>query len=481
MLTGKKDLKLLLSLKDKFIEGAVKNGENRHDVEEFWENLIGFASYSFNASHAYSYGHLTYYTAWLKTHYPVEFYASIISTETDLEQKSLYMDDARKRGINILPPDVNESDDDFATTGGNIFYGFSGIKGIGEPTYKQIKDLRPFYSFSDFLFKTYLLGLRFNKKIYDALISCGSLDSFGYKRSSMLANYEKFLMDFDNDGSIKKEVSLNKKKLTPRAIERIKEFSELESQYFDDDSISEFTLLEILNMEKELLGIYITGNPFEIILKAASSEGDTFSHIVEEVTNTGRYVGSIVCNFVANRAIKTKTGTDMCFLEAVDKDGNKHNMTAFSEVYNSNKLLLRNGNYAECFVSAKPSYKRDGTVDITINSVVDLSSKMEEVSKRISKQREIHEAVIKYNGIPTSVKSKSIINKAISIAGNSDISIAKGRIFIDFIIDESNYEYVGIKPTSSNIIRVGPFFINNIDINVIRELNSIQNVTIQTR
>lgn len=479
--TGKKKIELLKSLKEKFIEGAVKNGEYRKDVEEFWEHLLGFASYSFNASHAYSYGHLTYYTAWLKAHYPVEFYASIISTETDVDQASLYMDDARKRGIQILPPDINESESGFSIANGNIIYGFSAIKGLGNAIIDQFNVLRPFYSFGDFLIKTYLLGLRFNKKAYDALIKSGSLDSFGYKRSVMLANYERFLTDFDPDGSIKKSVSLNKKVINSDVASYIKEFLNKQDEYFVDNSISEFTLFEVLNMEKELLGIHITGNPFDIVLQSASSEGSTFEEIEREVNENGRFAGSIVVAFTANRVIKTKTGKDMCFVEADDSQGNKHSMTAFSEVYNANKLTLRNGMFAECFVTAKHSYKGDGSIDITINSVTDLSSKMEEVSKKISKQREIKEAVIKYEGIPSSVKSKSILSKLNSIVGTPDISTAKGKIYIDFIIRESEYEYYDSLSNIVNTLRIGPYFINEININTIRELNSLPGVTIKTR
>ena len=150
-------MNLLQSLRSKFVEGAVANGENRKEVEAFWEELLGFASYSFNANHAYSYSHLSYYGAWFKANYPLEFYTAIISTEDDDEQQSIYMDDARKKGIDILPPNINESNTDFNTSDdGNIIFGFSGIKGIGNTVYAQIINLRPFYSPAHMFIKMYL-------------------------------------------------------------------------------------------------------------------------------------------------------------------------------------------------------------------------------------------------------------------------------------------------------------------------------------
>lgn len=196
-------------------------------------------------AHGISYAYLTYFTAYLKTHYPSEFFASCISLEEDPEQKSKYINDARFNGLNVLPPDINLSVDGFVIAkDGSILFGFNGIKGLGPAVVNKIISSRPFNSFGDFLVKTNAIrGV--NKRAIESLIHCGALDCFGYKHSCMLKSFEKFLMDLSNNGKDKDPSS-----------ETISSLIKKQNEYFVDDSYPEFPILRYFRM-KEISWGYI--------------------------------------------------------------------------------------------------------------------------------------------------------------------------------------------------------------------------------
>ena len=246
--------------------------------------------------------------------------------------------------------------------------------------------------------------------------------------------------------------------------------------------MSEYTLLEILEMEKELLGIYITGDPFDVVLKAVKERHFLATDAEIAVGEKGSFSGMIVAKITGNRGIKTKTGKDMCFLSAEDHKGNSFSMTAFDNVYSKSKLIMRNGNYLACYVNAKPSYKNDGTIDYVISSVIDLSEDMKKVSKDISKTKLIKEAVVSISNIPSAVRVRSIVNKVIDICGNPDLNKVTGSIFVDFVVDESDYESDdGTVSNNTYKVRCGPYYVETINVDVIRDLNKIPNAIINTR
>lgn len=470
---GKKDAAKLASLREDFINGAVANGEDKQEVAQFWEELLEFARYAFNASHAYSYGHLTYYTAWLKANYPEEFYCSIITCETDPPMKKTYMEDAVSKGINILPPDLNESVGTFGLNRNNdIIYGLSGIRGIGDGAVSKLIELRPYSSFGDFLLRTYLLTTNINKKVCDSLILSGAVDSFGYKRSVLIRSYSKFILDFDPKGALKKECRAAKA-LTPEAEERIKEFCKIEHTYFVDPLFKEFTLLEILEAEKDLIGVYISGNPMDVITKDIRDPHHDSAFIENEVAKNGIYNGATVCQVSKVRVITTKTGKLMAFIEAKDISGRDYALTAFSNVYEPNKDLFAAGKYLQCFISAKPSYRGTG-IDCVINSVLDLtvdtSNSNEEAASTFD------EITINMTGIPSPIRFRTILNK---IRDNKSEDDNNTKVFITMANFEPEVS-PGVK-INKTTIRFGPFYIKTADIDVVRDFNGLRDVTISTR
>lgn len=422
-------------------------------------------------SHAYSYGHLTYYTAWLKANYPEEFYCSIITCETDTSMRKVYMEDAVSKGINILPPDLNESVGTFGLNRNNdIIYGFTGIKSIGDGAIEKLIELRPYDSFGDFLLRSYLLTTSINKKVYDNLIMSGAVDSFGYKRSVLIRSYAKFISDFDPKGLLKKECRAAKGISKEIAI-KIKEFCKQEPAYFVDPLFKEFTMLEILEAEKELIGVYVSGNPMEIISRGIKDVHYSSTQIEESVNETGVFNGAILSYISKVRAITTKTGKPMAFIEAKDKDSRDFTMTVFSGVYEPNKEIFKAGKYLLCYVSAKKSYRGTG-IDCVINSVLDLS----EESKTENEASSIFEEIgIGFSGFPSPVRLRTILNK---IQGYED-SQGSTKVYLSFYDFEPEIS-PGVK-IDKTTIRFGPYYIRPADIDVVRDFNSIKDAIITTR
>lgn len=431
-------------------------------------------------SHAYSYGHLTYYTAWLKANYQNEFYCSIISCEDNLDSQRIYMEDSRNHGIQILPPDINESDLTFGLNRNNdIIYGLSGIKGVGSSAIDQILSLRPFTSLSDFLLKAHLLGTKINKKIIDALIMSGAVDCFGYKRSVVMRSYNKFILDFDPKLTLKKECAAAKS-ITRNVEKEIKEFSKKEAEYFNDPLFKEFSLLEILDAEKALIGVHISGNPMDIVSKMVQEKVFTSKEIERSMEVKGSFAGPIICAVANVKKLKTKTGSEMAFIEGVDHKGNPIRMTAFTNVFAPNRDSFTAGKYLQCYLTAKPSYKKDGSIDCIVNSVIDLSASALEAAKE-EKVSKIKEAYISLDGIPSAVRFKSVINKINSIKSDSKYDDGS-NVFVIIKNNKNDYvNYDGSLLKNDSEIKFGPFYTEPLTVDSIRMLNEIPEVTIFTR
>jgi len=254
---GKKKKEIIEKEKIPFIEGAVKQGYTEKKAREIYDILVPFADYGFNKSHAAAYSVIAYQTAYLKANFPAEFMAACLTNEiysADKNRLSQCIDEARKMGIEVDPPNVNYSDSMFTVVGGKIVYGFLGIKGLGESSAAEIVRGRkdgPYKSFLDFLERVDIKAV--GKKAIELLIQTGAFDSFAVSRETLAGNLEKAV-----------EYALKKKedKMTGQ------------SSLFDesqDDSASDFAFEEFpaksredkLNLEKQLIGFYFSGHPMD--------------------------------------------------------------------------------------------------------------------------------------------------------------------------------------------------------------------------
>lgn len=236
--------------RETFIEGCGKNGIERSVSNALFDDMTSFASYAFNKSHAAAYALVAYRTAFLKCHYPAEFMASLMSNTIGDAPK--YIAECSRMGINVLPPDVNVSQRDFSVKDGQVVFGLLAIKNLGQNTIEAIlKERREKGKFTDFVdFCRRLYGRELNKKGLESLIKSGALDKLAFSRASMLAAYEGLLSTLAGDSKSNIEGQMN--------LFGTEDGTE---EYYKMPVIPELSQPELLAMEKETTGIYISGHP----------------------------------------------------------------------------------------------------------------------------------------------------------------------------------------------------------------------------
>ncbi|MDR2184679.1 MAG: DNA polymerase III subunit alpha [Treponema sp.] len=254
---GKKNMEKMVKEKEQFISGAVERGFKRELADKIFEILVPFAGYGFNKSHAAAYSVVAYQTAYLKANFPAEFMAANLSNEinsTDKDKLSACIDESRKMGLVIDPPDINRSDKVFSVVEGRIVYGFLGIKGLGEASAEEIINCRkegPYRDFMDFLNRVDIKAV--GKKVIELLILTGSFDRFGISRAVLQGNLERAVEYAQN---IKDDSKYGQASLFGEAEEQ--EYSAFEFEAFPEKSRE-----ERLTIEKELIGFYFSGHPMD--------------------------------------------------------------------------------------------------------------------------------------------------------------------------------------------------------------------------
>jgi len=256
---GKKQVAAMEKEKPKFLEGAKKQKINENKAKTIWDQMETFAEYGFNKSHSAAYAIITYQTAYLKAHYPVAFMAALLTSEKDNRDKIIkHMSNCKEMGINILPPDINESQKDFSISGENIRFGLAAVKNVGEAAIESIIDMRreaAFTSFMDFLSRVDLRKV--NRRVIESLIKCGSFDSLGNTRRELMECLDSAM---DEAQRKQKELSSNQASI----------FDQLDTDNSTDANgggsfqiphLPEWDRKELLSIEKETLGFYISGHP----------------------------------------------------------------------------------------------------------------------------------------------------------------------------------------------------------------------------
>ena len=279
------------------IPGAVANGVPEAVAASIYDEILDFANYAFNKAHAVSYAMITYQTAYLKCRYPKEYMAALLSSVLgDTAKIAEYTAECKENGIKLLPPDVNESEDNFTVSGENIRYGLAAVKNIGVGFIKAVMEERErvgkFKSFEDFCERMY--GTDMNKRAIESLIKAGAFDSMGYRRSQLLRVCSQVI---DNIADLKRRNIEGQLDLFGGGGE---ESGTIEVELPD---IPEFSSYELMSMEKEVTGLYLSGHPMDdyaaaarkagavpigrIIEDFASEEGNTRFHDDQLVTVAG--------------------------------------------------------------------------------------------------------------------------------------------------------------------------------------------------
>jgi len=340
---GKKKLDLMEKMEKQFKAGCVEvSGMSVSDVNKLWDDIVKFAAYSFNKSHAAAYALISYRTAYLKRYYPVEFYAATISSAIrDPDKLAFYLESARSEGIRILHPDINTSKEDFSvevvemsdnetsTQNHDVFdvafrvenngvgeeknstrinmdkhgfgknekvirVGLSGVKNVGGEALGRIMEGRPYKSYQDFVNRVDLSKV--NKRVCHSLIAVGCFDELGINRASLLRVY--------ND--VVPEVSSTEKQMTLfGGVANVVEYPDLPSMALKDR----------LALEEELLGVCVSGHPIDAFAESKNGDYSSFDSLKDDMEAE---VFGLVKRF---SPIVTKSGEDMAFMDIVSKSG----------------------------------------------------------------------------------------------------------------------------------------------------------------
>lgn len=243
------------------VDGAIKRGIDEETAVSIFDEMMDFASYAFNKSHAAAYAVVAYQTAWLKCHYPAEFFAALMNSFIDSGDRiAKYILIAKKNGLDIIPPDINKSGRKFTVVNGNIVFGLGAIKNVGDGVVAAIESERlmngEFGSFTDFCRR--MSGKKLNKRVVENLIQSGAFDSLKIKRSVLLYEYETLI---DKLAASAKNELPGQISLFDIESEEDGQEETVEADNFEDRP--ELPIEQLLAMEKESIGMYVSGHPLD--------------------------------------------------------------------------------------------------------------------------------------------------------------------------------------------------------------------------
>ncbi len=371
------------------IEGCINRGIDEAVATDIFNEMSDFANYAFNKSHAAAYAYLTYQTAYLKTFYPVEFMASLISSADTTDKINGYLVNCAALGIKKLPPDINKSEDSFTVEDGSIRFGLSAVKNVGKGFIKSVvcerEENGAFTGFFDFVAR--MADKELNRRAIEGLIMCGAFDSLGAKRSQLMQIFEAVI---DGEAKEKKTNVSGQFSLFDEPV-----FEEEQQQSVELPDIPEFDKKQLLNMEKASVGMYLSGHPMEEFQEIAAKvsggvnigkilsagEADAEGNLAESDIHDGDRVR--IAGIITGRKDKTtKNNKRMTFLRLEDLYGGIE-VLVFPKVYDNlsgmlqeeavivatgnvslreeeeAKLLLEDAQFLSDFVEKRLEQKRD--------------------------------------------------------------------------------------------------------------------------
>ena len=321
--------------------GCIKNGIDEQTANKIYDEMIDFAKYAFNKSHAAAYAVVSYQTAWLKYYFPVEYMAALMTSVIDNPSKvSEYIYACRQMNIKILPPDINKGEANFSVDGGDIRYGLAAIKSIGRPVIKAIvedrEELGLFQNLEDFITRLSAKNI-LNKRTIENLIKAGALDTLGGTRKQFMSIYVQIV---DHVTQEKKNSMVGQMTLFDLVSEDQKEEFQIRMP-----DVGEYSKETLLAFEKEVLGIYVSGHPLEAYeekWKKSISATTADFQLDEETGHTKVHDGAkeIIGGMITEKTIKhTKTNQMMAFITVEDLLGTVE-VVVFPRDYEKNRDYL---------------------------------------------------------------------------------------------------------------------------------------------
>ena len=318
---GKKIKEEMDKLQAEFADGAVKKGFDRQKAIALFDLIVKFAGYGFNKSHSAAYAMITFYTSYLKHYYPTEFMAAILTLEKNNTDKVVkYVDELSHMDIKLLPPDINRSGLMFEATNIDgdevVMFGMGAVKGAGDIAINTMLEARKegeFKDLSDFVSR--IDSSKVNKKVIESLVKAGAFDSFGYSRKSLLSQIEEIVDTAKRAGDAKKNA----------VGSLFGDGEEMTSVTLELQHLDEFEPMEILEMEKESLGFYVSGHPLDKYRETLSEINYTLSSEIDDLADGSQ---ALIIGKIES------------ITEKISKRGNKFGIANIMDLHGNIELML---------------------------------------------------------------------------------------------------------------------------------------------
>ncbi|MCL4541570.1 MAG: DNA polymerase III subunit alpha, partial [Chloroflexi bacterium] len=327
---AKKNAELLQQQKEPFVAGALERGYSSGIIEELWRLFEPFQRYSFNKAHTMAYAHVTYRTAYMKTHFPAEFMAAVLCSHRDTQEKlGADIAECRRMGISVLPPDINHSEADFSVENGAIRFGLAAIKNVGTSVVESLVAERqrngPFTSLEDFCQRIDARTL--NKKALESLIKAGCLDCFG-DRASLLHQIDRIITLALQTA---RTAAAGKISMFDRANEQPTPIFAITPSRRDPTNLKQY-----YSWERELLGVYFGEHPLNALTSRLHQHNTiAIGEITEDILGTKVTIAGML---TTSRTIATKSGQPMLYATIEDLSGTIE-VTVFPRLYENTRQL----------------------------------------------------------------------------------------------------------------------------------------------
>ncbi len=385
------------------VPGCISNGIAEDVANHIFDEMTDFAKYAFNKSHAAAYAVVSYQTAYLKCYYPVEFMAALLTSVMDNAGKvSEYIFTCRQMGIKILPPDINEGDAAFSVSDGSIRYGLSAIKGLGRPVIDSVVKIREqggaFTSLKDFAER--LSGKEVNKRTVESFIKSGAFDSLPGTRKQQMMMYVQIL---DEVAQSKKRNLTGQLSLFDFADEEDKQ--EMEISYPD---IGEYSKEQLLALEKEVMGIYVSGHPlesYEELLKKNVTHNTLDFALDEETGETKVNDGemAVVGGIISVKTVKTTRNNSMMAFITLEDMAGAVEVILFPKDYEKYKAFLSED--SKILVKGKITVEEEKAAKIICQEVIPFDHNPKEVwikykdkESFVQDEQSLYEVLSQYDG-----------------------------------------------------------------------------------
>ena len=442
------------------IPGCVRNGIDEKSANKIFDEMAEFAKYAFNKSHAACYAVVAYRTAYLKAYYPAEFMAAMLNSFLGkLEKIPIYINECKRLDIQILKPDINSSFKDFTVEGNKIRFGLGSVKNVGinavENIVKEREENGPYKDFTDFCERIY--DEQVNRKCVESLIKAGAFDSLGKNRKTLLYSFDQILDTVQDEHSraFSNQITM---------FDVANDEKDIEEMKYNFSEQTEFPEKELLSMEKEMLGMYISGHPLEKYREKIEKISNLNSIMIQEANDDisqgkdpdlkdGANV--TIVGVITNIKKKfTKSNKLMAFITIEDLYGSCEIMTFENAYLKAQNILLEENIIA---VNGRISIREDQDVAIIANSF-----------------KEINDIKIQEN--PNSFVGKTLV---IDIRDFNEARKAKLRGAIRFFISDRNNLKVAVKQSDDKISSCGAIFANSDTIQAFKNIAGEDKVTIQ--